>query len=89
MRSTTAARTAGRGRGTDGERRSPGAVGQVLRDAGGDVPPRTFGVPERFLAHGTRAEVPTDVGRTGPERRRDQRRNGHRGGGRTDQEGTE
>ncbi|MGW5679381.1 transketolase C-terminal domain-containing protein, partial [Streptomyces sp. NPDC003860] len=40
------------------------AVGQVLRDAGVDVPLRTFGVPEQFLAHAKRAEVLADVGLT-------------------------
>ncbi|MFH8617692.1 1-deoxy-D-xylulose-5-phosphate synthase [Streptomyces sp. NPDC017979] len=40
------------------------AVGQALRDAGVDVPLRTFGVPEQFLAHAKRAEVLADVGLT-------------------------
>ncbi|MEU0837327.1 1-deoxy-D-xylulose-5-phosphate synthase [Streptomyces sp. NPDC005969] len=40
------------------------AVGQALRDAGVDVPLRTFGVPEQFLAHGKRAEVLADIGLT-------------------------
>ncbi|WP_335932876.1 1-deoxy-D-xylulose-5-phosphate synthase [Streptomyces sp. PTD5-9] len=40
------------------------AVGQALRDAGTDVPLRTFGIPERFLAHGRRAEVLADIGLT-------------------------
>ncbi|MEU0145240.1 1-deoxy-D-xylulose-5-phosphate synthase [Streptomyces sp. NPDC006288] len=40
------------------------AVGQALRDAGVDVPLRTFGVPERFLAHAGRAEVLADTGLT-------------------------
>ncbi|MGG8408485.1 transketolase C-terminal domain-containing protein, partial [Streptomyces sp. 12297] len=40
------------------------AVGQALRDAGVDVPLRTFGVPERFLAHAKRGEVLADIGLT-------------------------
>lgn len=40
------------------------AVGQALRDAGTDVPLRTFGIPEQFLAHGKRAEVLADIGLT-------------------------
>ncbi|MFF2437648.1 1-deoxy-D-xylulose-5-phosphate synthase [Streptomyces sp. NPDC058107] len=40
------------------------AVGQALRDAGVDVPLRTFGIPEQFLAHGKRAEVLADIGLT-------------------------
>ncbi|MFD7533872.1 1-deoxy-D-xylulose-5-phosphate synthase [Streptomyces sp. NPDC059849] len=40
------------------------AVGQALRDAGVDVPQRTFGIPEQFLAHGKRAEVLADIGLT-------------------------
>ncbi|WP_336320177.1 1-deoxy-D-xylulose-5-phosphate synthase [Streptomyces lavendofoliae] len=40
------------------------AVGQALRDAGIDVPLRTFGVPEQFLAHARRGEVLADVGLT-------------------------
>ncbi|WUW20213.1 1-deoxy-D-xylulose-5-phosphate synthase [Streptomyces sp. NBC_01463] len=40
------------------------AVGQALRDAGADVPLRTFGIPEQFLAHGKRAEVLADIGLT-------------------------
>ncbi|WP_329192348.1 1-deoxy-D-xylulose-5-phosphate synthase [Streptomyces sp. NBC_01435] len=40
------------------------AVGQALRDASVDVPLRTFGIPEQFLAHGKRAEVLADVGLT-------------------------
>ncbi|WP_030973350.1 1-deoxy-D-xylulose-5-phosphate synthase [Streptomyces sp. NRRL S-1824] len=40
------------------------AVGQALRDAGVDVPLRTFGIPEHFLAHGKRAEVLADIGLT-------------------------
>ncbi|MFE1175736.1 1-deoxy-D-xylulose-5-phosphate synthase [Streptomyces sp. NPDC058773] len=40
------------------------AVGQALRDAGVEVPLRTFGIPEQFLAHGRRGELPADVGLT-------------------------
>ncbi|MER5277222.1 1-deoxy-D-xylulose-5-phosphate synthase [Streptomyces sp. NPDC002809] len=40
------------------------AVGQALRDAGVDVPLRTFGIPDQFLAHGKRAEVLADIGLT-------------------------
>ncbi|MFE4692303.1 1-deoxy-D-xylulose-5-phosphate synthase [Streptomyces sp. NPDC056749] len=40
------------------------AVGQALRDAGVDVPLRTFGIPERFLAHGGRGEVLAETGLT-------------------------
>ncbi|WP_333732238.1 1-deoxy-D-xylulose-5-phosphate synthase [Streptomyces sp. IBSBF 3010] len=40
------------------------AVGQALRDAGVDVPLRTFGIPEQFLAHGKRSEVLADIGLT-------------------------
>ncbi|MEU9607486.1 transketolase C-terminal domain-containing protein, partial [Streptomyces sp. NPDC048057] len=40
------------------------AIGQALRDAGVDVPLRTLGLPEQFLAHAKRAEVLADVGLT-------------------------
>ncbi|MET9649812.1 1-deoxy-D-xylulose-5-phosphate synthase [Streptomyces sp. NPDC006460] len=40
------------------------AVGQALRDAGVDVPLRTFGIPEQFLAHAKRSEVLADLGLT-------------------------
>ncbi|MET9594289.1 1-deoxy-D-xylulose-5-phosphate synthase [Streptomyces sp. NPDC006516] len=40
------------------------AVGQALRDAGVDVPLRTFGIPEQFLAHAGRGEVLADIGLT-------------------------
>ncbi|MER7816719.1 1-deoxy-D-xylulose-5-phosphate synthase [Streptomyces sp. NPDC096153] len=40
------------------------AVGQALRDAGVDVPLRTFGIPDEFLAHAKRAEVLADIGLT-------------------------
>ncbi|WP_405913810.1 1-deoxy-D-xylulose-5-phosphate synthase [Streptomyces sp. NBC_00963] len=40
------------------------AIGQALRDAGVDVPLRTFGIPEQFLPHAKRAEVLADIGLT-------------------------
>ncbi|MCF3961683.1 1-deoxy-D-xylulose-5-phosphate synthase [Streptomyces fuscigenes] len=40
------------------------AVAQLLRDAGCDVPVRTFGIPERFLAHAKRGELLADLGLT-------------------------
>ncbi|MFJ8888469.1 1-deoxy-D-xylulose-5-phosphate synthase [Streptomyces sp. NPDC102402] len=40
------------------------AVGQALRDADVDVPLRTFGIPERFLAHAGRGEVLAEIGLT-------------------------
>ncbi|MFE9822056.1 1-deoxy-D-xylulose-5-phosphate synthase [Streptomyces sp. NPDC005791] len=40
------------------------AVGQALRDAGVDVPLRSFGVPERFLAHAGRGDVLAEIGLT-------------------------
>ncbi|MEN8654469.1 1-deoxy-D-xylulose-5-phosphate synthase [Streptomyces sp. 21So2-11] len=40
------------------------AVGQSLRDAGVDVPLRTYGIPEQFLAHAKRGEVLADIGLT-------------------------
>ncbi|MFJ6934909.1 1-deoxy-D-xylulose-5-phosphate synthase [Streptomyces sp. NPDC101132] len=40
------------------------AVAQQLRDAGTDVPLRSFGIPERFLAHAKRGEVLADIGLT-------------------------
>ncbi|MGW2014777.1 1-deoxy-D-xylulose-5-phosphate synthase [Streptomyces sp. NPDC001927] len=40
------------------------AVGRALRDAGVDVPLRTFGIPEQFLAHAKRGEVLADLGLT-------------------------
>ena len=61
------------------------AVGQALRDAGVDVPLRTFGIPEQFLAHGKRAEVLADIGLTpGRDRRPDQCRAGRQGRSRAD-----
>ncbi|MCH0541735.1 1-deoxy-D-xylulose-5-phosphate synthase [Streptomyces sp. MUM 203J] len=40
------------------------AVGQLLRDAGTDVPLRTYGLPERFLPHAGRGETLADAGLT-------------------------
>jgi 1-deoxy-D-xylulose-5-phosphate synthase len=42
-------------------------VGQALRDAGVPTPLRVFGIPARFLDHGTRAEVLAEVGLTAQE----------------------
>ncbi|MFD7667507.1 1-deoxy-D-xylulose-5-phosphate synthase [Streptomyces sp. NPDC059788] len=43
------------------------AVAQALRDADVDVPLRTFGIPEQFLAHAKRGEVLADIGLTPAE----------------------
>ncbi|WP_116214720.1 1-deoxy-D-xylulose-5-phosphate synthase [Streptomyces olivoreticuli] len=43
------------------------AVAQALRDADSDVPVRTFGIPEQFLAHAKRGEVLADLGLTPAE----------------------
>ncbi|MGP3985022.1 1-deoxy-D-xylulose-5-phosphate synthase [Streptomyces sp. KR80] len=43
------------------------AVSQALRDAGVDLPVRTFGIPEQFLAHAKRGEVLADIGLTAAE----------------------
>jgi 1-deoxy-D-xylulose-5-phosphate synthase len=43
------------------------AVSQALRDADVDVPARDLGIPRRFLAHGTRAQVQAEVGLTAQE----------------------
>ncbi len=43
------------------------AVAQALRDAGVDAPLRDFGIPERFLDHGSRAEVMAEIGLTAPD----------------------
>ncbi|MBB5120814.1 1-deoxy-D-xylulose-5-phosphate synthase [Streptomyces eurocidicus] len=43
------------------------AVAQALRDAEVDVPVRTFGIPEQFLAHAKRGEVLADLGLTPAE----------------------
>jgi 1-deoxy-D-xylulose-5-phosphate synthase len=42
-------------------------VSQALRDADVDVPARDLGIAQRFLAHGSRAEVLADVGLTAQE----------------------
>jgi 1-deoxy-D-xylulose-5-phosphate synthase len=45
-----------------------GAVlSQALRDADIDVPARDIGIPNRFLAHGTRAQVHAEIGLTAQE----------------------
>ena len=43
------------------------AVSQALRDADVDVPARDLGIPQRFLEHGSRAEVLAEVGLTAQE----------------------
>ncbi|OEU86461.1 1-deoxy-D-xylulose-5-phosphate synthase [Streptomyces abyssalis] len=43
------------------------AVAQSLRDANVDVPLRDFGIPERFLDHGSRADVMAEIGLTAPD----------------------
>ncbi|WP_197354192.1 1-deoxy-D-xylulose-5-phosphate synthase [Streptomyces bathyalis] len=43
------------------------AVAQALRDANVDVPLRDFGIPERFLDHGSRADVMAEIGLTAPD----------------------
>ena len=43
------------------------AISQALRDADVDVPARDVGIPQRFLDHGTRAEVHAEVGLTAQE----------------------
>jgi 1-deoxy-D-xylulose-5-phosphate synthase len=40
------------------------AVARLLRDHDVDVPVKTFGVPQEFLSHGTRAEVLEEAGLT-------------------------
>jgi 1-deoxy-D-xylulose-5-phosphate synthase len=42
-------------------------VSQALRDADVDVPARDLGIPQRFLDHGTRAEVHAEIGLTAQE----------------------
>jgi 1-deoxy-D-xylulose-5-phosphate synthase len=39
-------------------------VARLLRDHDVDVPVKTFGLPQEFLAHGTRDEVLEDAGLT-------------------------
>ncbi|MCW2877736.1 MAG: 1-deoxy-D-xylulose-5-phosphate synthase [Sphaerisporangium sp.] len=43
------------------------AVARLLRDAGVDVPVRTFGVPQRFLHHAKRAKILSEIGLTGQD----------------------
>jgi 1-deoxy-D-xylulose-5-phosphate synthase len=43
------------------------AVAQALRDADVEVPLRDFGIPARFLDHGSRKEVLASVGLTAPD----------------------
>ena len=38
------------------------AVCRLLRDEGVATPARTFGIPQRFLAHGSRDEILDEVG---------------------------
>src|SRR6478735_2309139 len=47
------------------------AVARSLNDAGVTTPLRTYGVPGRFLAHGSRAEVLAEAGLTAPDVARD------------------
>jgi 1-deoxy-D-xylulose-5-phosphate synthase len=47
------------------------AIAQALRDARVDVPLRDFGIPARFLDHGKRAEVLTEIGLTAQDVARD------------------
>ncbi|MFN2522353.1 MAG: 1-deoxy-D-xylulose-5-phosphate synthase [Mycobacteriales bacterium] len=42
-------------------------LSQALRDADVDVPARDIGIPQRFLEHGTRAQVQADIGLTAQE----------------------
>jgi 1-deoxy-D-xylulose-5-phosphate synthase len=43
------------------------AVSQALRDADVDVPARDLGIPQRFLDHGSRAQVMAEIGLTAQE----------------------
>jgi 1-deoxy-D-xylulose-5-phosphate synthase len=38
------------------------AVARALRDADIDTPIRTYGIPQEFLDHASRAEILTDIG---------------------------
>ena len=40
------------------------AVARLLRDHDVDVPVKTFGLPQEFLAHGTREEILDEAGLT-------------------------
>jgi 1-deoxy-D-xylulose-5-phosphate synthase len=46
-------------------------LAQELQDAGIDVPVRSFGLPQRFLAHGNRDQILADAGLTGQNLARD------------------
>jgi 1-deoxy-D-xylulose-5-phosphate synthase len=48
-----------------------GAVAQEMRDARVTAPLRDFGIPARFLDHGKRAEILTDIGLTAQDIARD------------------
>ncbi|MEV6007208.1 1-deoxy-D-xylulose-5-phosphate synthase [Streptomyces sp. NPDC051976] len=43
------------------------SVAQALRDAEVDVPLRDFGIPQRFLDHGSRKDVMAEIGLTAPD----------------------
>ncbi|ARQ68044.1 1-deoxy-D-xylulose-5-phosphate synthase [Streptomyces marincola] len=43
------------------------AIAQALRDADVDIPLRDFGIPPRFLGHGSRDQVLAEVGLTAPD----------------------
>ncbi|THA23926.1 1-deoxy-D-xylulose-5-phosphate synthase [Streptomyces sp. RKND-216] len=43
------------------------AIAQALRDASVDVPLRDFGIPEKFLDHGSRGQVMAGIGLTAPD----------------------
>ncbi|MFC4586952.1 1-deoxy-D-xylulose-5-phosphate synthase [Sphaerisporangium corydalis] len=43
------------------------AVARLLRDAGVDVPVRTFGIPQRFLEHAKRPKILAEIGLTGQD----------------------
>jgi 1-deoxy-D-xylulose-5-phosphate synthase len=43
------------------------AVAQALRDAEVDIPLRDFGIPQQFLAHGSRKDVLAAIGLTAPD----------------------
>jgi 1-deoxy-D-xylulose-5-phosphate synthase len=42
------------------------AIAQALRDAGVDLPLRDFGIPPRFLDHGSRSQIMAEIGLTAP-----------------------
>ncbi|MBA2768034.1 MAG: 1-deoxy-D-xylulose-5-phosphate synthase [Sporichthyaceae bacterium] len=47
------------------------AIAQALRDGGVDTPVRNFGIPPRFLDHGSRREVLADIGLSAQDVARD------------------